>query len=62
MQRVCRNCFDVVNAPVPNALRSARTNSLERVIVEQEGLNVTHLAPRRHTSSQLSDLSEYVFL
>ncbi|KAH9850711.1 hypothetical protein C2E23DRAFT_297085 [Lenzites betulinus] len=56
-QRVCRGCYEEVTATVPSGLGMSRTNSMERIFIDQRRLSVpspTHA----QSSSQLSDLAE----
>jgi hypothetical protein len=55
------SCYDEVNASVPSRLRGTRTTSMERIVVDQERLTIPGNLSRRQSSSQLSDLAEYVF-
>ncbi|KAH7105458.1 hypothetical protein BKA62DRAFT_612996 [Auriculariales sp. MPI-PUGE-AT-0066] len=53
--RVCQTCFDQSNATIPSALISARTSSLERIVLDSGRL----IAPSHSAvSSQVSDLAE----
>ncbi|RDX53968.1 hypothetical protein OH76DRAFT_1453700 [Lentinus brumalis] len=56
-QRVCQNCYEEVTAAVPNGLSASRTNSMERIFIDQRRLNVPS-PTRAQSSSQLSDLAE----
>lgn len=56
-QRVCQNCYEEVTATIPNGLSASRTNSLERIFIDQRRLNVPS-PTRAQSSSQLSDLAE----
>ena len=58
-QRVCLNCYEEVTAAVPSGLAAARTNSLERIFIDQRRLNIPS-PTRAQSSSQLSDLAESV--
>ena len=59
-QRVCQGCYEEVNASVPNGLHSSRTNSMERIVVDQRRLSIPSPTLRAETSSQISDLAECV--
>ncbi|KAI1796260.1 FYVE zinc finger-domain-containing protein, partial [Ganoderma leucocontextum] len=56
-QRVCQSCHEEVTATIPNGLATSRTNSLERIFIDQRRLNVPS-PTRAQSSSQLSDLAE----
>ncbi|KAI0352816.1 FYVE-domain-containing protein [Trametes cingulata] len=56
-QRVCRGCYEEVNATVPNGLHMSRTNSMERIFIDQGRLSIPS-PTRAQSSSQLSDLAE----
>lgn len=56
--RVCLSCFEESNSSIPSRLNRAST--MERIVVDQERLNVPGSLTRRQSSSQLSDLAEYV--
>ena len=58
-QRVCLSCYEEVTAAVPAGLAAARTNSLERIFIDQRRLNIPS-PTRAQSSSQLSDLAECV--
>lgn len=58
-QRVCQNCYEEVTAAVPSGLSASRTGSLERIFIDQRRLNIPS-PTRAQSSSQLSDLAEYV--
>lgn len=60
-QRVCHTCYEQVIAGVPNRLAN-RGYPIERIIVDQERLSVPGSLTRRESSSQLSDLAEYVLV
>ena len=60
-QRVCIGCHEAVTAAVPTGLAASRTNSLERIFIDQRRLNIPS-PTRAQSSSQLSDLAEYVQL
>lgn len=55
--RVCQTCYEETNS-VPNRLHL--TNNVERIVVDQERLTIPGSLTRRQSSSQLSDLAEYV--
>ena len=57
-QRVCQNCYEEVTAAVPSGLSASRTNSMERIFIDQRRLNIPS-PTRAQSSSQLSDLAEY---
>lgn len=59
MRRVCQPCHDEVTASIPSGLHMSRTNSLERIFIDQGRLTVPS-TPNGQTSSQLSDLAECV--
>ncbi len=59
-QRVCRGCHDEVNGNIPSGLAGMRANSMERVFVDQGLLTIPSHLSRGDSSSQLSDLAEYV--
>ncbi|KAF9569350.1 hypothetical protein CPC08DRAFT_784021 [Agrocybe pediades] len=54
--RVCLSCFEENNNTIPNRLNRAST--MERIVVDQERLNVPGSLTRRQSSSQLSDLAD----
>ncbi|OCH90699.1 FYVE-domain-containing protein, partial [Obba rivulosa] len=56
LQRVCQTCYEEVSAAVPNGLHTSRTNSMERIVVDQGRLSIP--SPSGQSSSQLSDLAE----
>ncbi|KAL7282503.1 hypothetical protein ACG7TL_003974 [Trametes sanguinea] len=56
-QRVCRGCYDEVNATVPSGLHMSRANSMERIFIDQGRLSASS-PTRGQSSSQLSDLAE----
>ncbi|KAI0750930.1 hypothetical protein C8Q80DRAFT_1217832 [Daedaleopsis nitida] len=56
-QRVCQGCYEEVTATVPNGLSASRTNSMERIFIDQRRLNIPS-PTRAQSSSQLSDLAE----
>ncbi|KAI0082564.1 FYVE-domain-containing protein [Panus rudis PR-1116 ss-1] len=58
MQRVCQNCYEEVTAVVPNGLHSSRTNSMERIVIDQRRLSIPSPTSGGDTSSQISDLAE----
>lgn len=61
--RVCQSCYDEVTAAVPGGLRGVGANSMERVVVAENSLTIPASSGtgRNHqSSSQLSDLAEYV--
>ena len=60
-QRVCQNCYEEVTAAVPSGLSASRTGSLERIFIDQRRLNIPS-PTRAQSSSQLSDLAEYVWI
>jgi len=55
--RVCRSCYEEVNANVPSPLQIGGGRSMERIVVDQGRLSVSP-AGRRRSSSQISDLNE----
>ncbi|KZT12820.1 FYVE-domain-containing protein, partial [Laetiporus sulphureus 93-53] len=57
LQRVCRPCYEEATAGVPSGLSSARTTSMERIVVDQRRLTVPSPSSAE-SSSQLSDLAE----
>ncbi|EKM59394.1 uncharacterized protein PHACADRAFT_249851 [Phanerochaete carnosa HHB-10118-sp] len=58
-QRVCQPCYEEVNASVPNGLHTSRTNSMERIVVDQRRLQIPSPGNRNgETSSQISDLAD----
>lgn len=61
-QRVCQNCNDVVSASVPSGLHASRTSTIERIVVEQTMLAIPSHMSRNDSSSQISDLAEYVLV
>lgn len=54
--RVCHGCHEEVASNIPSRLQ--RTSTMERIVVDQERLNVPGSLTRRQSSSQLSDLAE----
>ncbi|KAJ8464010.1 hypothetical protein ONZ51_g9875 [Trametes cubensis] len=56
-QRVCRNCYEEATATVPSGLHTSRTNSMERIFIDQARLSIPS-PTRAQSSSQLSDLAE----
>lgn len=59
LQRVCQACYEQTTAVVPTGLHPARTTSMERIVIDQARL-MTPSPSRQQSSSQLSDLAEYV--
>ncbi|GJE84451.1 ankyrin unc44 [Phanerochaete sordida] len=57
-QRVCQPCYEEVNASVPNGLHASRTNSMERIVVDQRRLQIPSPSRNGETSSQISDLAD----
>ncbi|KAH9943326.1 uncharacterized protein BXZ73DRAFT_87675 [Epithele typhae] len=56
-QRVCVGCHEEVTASIPRSLSASRTNSMERIFIDQRRLNIPS-PTRAQSSSQLSDLAE----
>jgi hypothetical protein len=56
------SCYDEANATVPSRLQGARGTSMERIVVDQARLSIPGNLSRMQSSSQLSDLAEYVFM
>lgn len=56
-QRVCETCYEEVTATVPNGLHASRTNSMERIFVDERRLTIPS-PTTGETSSQISDLAE----
>lgn len=52
------SCYDEANATVPSRLQT----SMERIVVDQARLSIPGNLSRTQSSSQLSDLAEYVFV
>lgn len=57
-QRVCQSCYEEVTASVPNGLHASRTNSMERIVVDQRRLQIPSPSRNGETSSQISDLAD----
>ncbi|KAF7794562.1 hypothetical protein EIP86_005697 [Pleurotus ostreatoroseus] len=58
-QRVCQACYEEVTASVPNGLHTSRTNSMERIVVDQRNLSIpSPTLGHGQTSSQISDLAD----
>ncbi|KAI0796557.1 FYVE-domain-containing protein [Abortiporus biennis] len=55
-QRICLGCHEELTAIVPSGLHASRTNSMERIILDQRHLSIP--SPNAETSSQISDLAE----
>jgi hypothetical protein len=60
-QRVCQGCYDEVYGDIPPPLHTTGGQTIERIVVDQERLNVPGSLTRRQSSSQLSDLAECVW-
>ncbi|KAI0091942.1 FYVE-domain-containing protein [Irpex rosettiformis] len=57
--RVCQTCYEVVTASIPNGLNMSRTNSFERIIVDQRRLSIpSPTNGQGQTNSQISDLAD----
>lgn len=56
--RVCHSCYEEVSNNIPSRLQRAST--MGRIVVDQERLTIPGSLTRRESSSQLSDLAEYV--
>lgn len=62
-QRVCQTCYEEVTASVPNGFHTSRTNSMERIVVDQRRLSIpSPTSGSGQTSSQISDLAECVMI
>ena len=60
-QRVCENCFDETNASANVPARfQASSSSMQRIVVDQDRLAIPTDLRRTESSSQISDLAEYV--
>jgi hypothetical protein len=60
-QRVCQSCYDEVSTDVPGPLRSSRGTGMEGLIVNNRSLAVPAHMRRGEDTSQISDLTEFVF-
>lgn len=58
LHRVCQSCYEEVSNAIPSRLY--RTSPMERIVINQDGLTIPGSLTRRESSSQLSDLAEYV--
>lgn len=61
-QRVCETCFDETNArtSIPSRLQGSSSSSMERIVIDEGRLAVPRDSRRDETSSQISDLAEWV--
>jgi len=58
LHRVCHSCYEEVTNNIPSRLH--QTSTMGRIVVDQERLTIPGSLTRRESSSQLSDLAEYV--
>jgi hypothetical protein len=58
LHRVCHSCYEEVSNNIPSRLH--QTSTMGRIVVDQERLTIPGSLTRRESSSQLSDLAEYV--
>jgi len=58
LHRVCQACYEEVSNNIPSSLH--RSNTMEGIVVDQQRLTIPGSLSRTQSSSQLSDLAEYV--